>query len=62
MSKMKEIFFNMLEEFNGEIPGKLDLDEYINNKIKTKNEHTKKINNTDVLSIIRDNNCEIHTI
>lgn len=56
MSKMKEIFFNMLEEFNGEIPEKLDLDEYINNKIKTKNEHTKKINNTDVLSIIRDNN------
>ena len=61
MSKMKEIFFNMLEEFNGEIPEKLDLDEYINNKIKTKNEHTKKINNTDVLSIIRDNNWKINT-
>lgn len=61
MSKMKEIFFNMLEEFNGEIPEKLDLDEYINNKIKTKNEHTKKINNTDVLSIIRDNNRKINT-
>lgn len=37
MSKIKEIYIELLNEFGGNIPVNFNFDEYLENKLKTKN-------------------------
>jgi hypothetical protein len=42
MAKMKEIYIEVLNLFDGHIPENFDFDEYINKKIQEKNEPEKR--------------------